>query len=246
MRTAVFALGAAIVIGSGVAACNAVLGIDKAVQESDAGDGGVVGPSPTTADPLDCANYCKVMAANCGGTAATAEYLEYLPATGGGSDPCLYLCNHYLIQKKGTYVPESDPAPSPADTLACRLWHAHAAGKPNAAATHCRHAGPLGSTLCGDPCVAFCNLDFDYCVDDKSVNTYASQTKCESVCGNADGDAGFPYVQTTGDLVDNAGMQISSGNTLNCRLWHLETAVQENDPTTHCPHTGFPSGPCAN
>jgi hypothetical protein len=35
---------------------------------------------------------------------------------------------------------------------------------------------------------------------------------------------------------------IEFGNTLNCRLWHLETAVQLNDPQTHCPHTDQDGG----
>ena len=72
-------------------------------------------------------------------------------------------------------------------------------------------------------------------------------------------DAGFVYNQSVGDMVDDAGGRINSGNTLNCRIWHLETSIQEGMPSEHCWHTAFPSlnhrpppgtwpvgGPCTN
>ena len=259
MRPAVFALGAVlaggVVVGAGVSACNAVLGIDAAALESDSGsdsrsdagsDAGHVAPPPADdgGDPLTCENYCKVIAMNCGAAPGSAEYIEYLaPGAGpkGSTDPCLFLCK-YLIRNKGTYIPPSGPEPAPADTLACRLWHAYAAGSTKRPDVHCRHAGPLGSELCGDPCNAFCELDFDYCVDDNSVPTYSSQARCQSACGPDAGPTGFAYSVNSGDLVNDAGM-ITGGNTLNCRLWHLETAIQEDDPTTHCPHTSQVSSP---
>jgi hypothetical protein len=173
----------------------------------------------------------------------------------------MYLCNNYLSRTPGTYIPPNGPEPTPTPgqpgTLACRLWHAHAAGSTMRPDVHCRHAGPLGSELCGDPCAAFCSLDYSYCVDDNSVPTYASQTQCQGSCidpsaGGPQPDAGFVYDQSVGDLVDDAGAQINTGNTLNCRIWHLETSIQEGMPNEHCWHTAFPSlnpggadgGPC--
>jgi len=219
----------------GSAGCNGILGIERATLESDAGgsdadagDGGadedapgVVAPPP---DPLTCENYCTVIMQNC--TDSNREYLS--PAV------CLKLCG-YIIQTDLTnpYYPYPGPTPDNRDSLGCRLWHAHSAK--NDPATHCRHAGPLGADQCGGPCEPFCNLDWRYCDDDNQIHVYAGQvTGCESVC-----DGGLPYDEgDSGDLVD------TTHNTLNCRLWHLETAIDEGDPTTHCPHTGEQSATC--
>ncbi len=256
MRVSSF-VGIALALGAPLLGCNAVLGIDSASLAPDASDDAPV--VMTNDDPLTCANYCKVVSQNC-----TGEYAEYLPSEGdgGATDPCMFLCTNYLIRNPGTYAPPSGPEPmatsgQPA-TLACRLWHAHAAGS-MPQSIHCRHAGPLGAEACGDPCAAFCSLDFSYCVDDNNVHTYGSQQQCQAAClgvgaPDASPEAGFVYDDTEGDLVDNSGAQINSGNTLNCRLWHLETSIQENMPSMHCWHTaspseipgGDPGGPCSN
>ena len=243
-------LGLAVAMSAPLVGCNAVLGIDSASLEPDgssASDANANGDANTTeSDPLTCENYCKVIAQNC-----TGEFLEYLPVPAGGSpstDPCMDLCTNYLSRIPGTYDPPSGPEP-PAltgqpGTLACRLWHAHAAGSTGHPEIHCRHAGPLGSTLCGDPCVAFCNLDLSYCSDDNNIQTYKSQADCESDCidtSSGPSDAGFTYNQSVGDLTDDAGNQINAGNSLNCRLWHLETSIQEAKPDEHCWHTAYPS-----
>jgi len=257
-------LAAAIGLCGPLLGCNAVLGIDSASlapdAATDASNGTDAPVSMTADDPLTCANYCKVVNQNC-----TGEYVEYLASEGdgGANDPCMFLCSNYLIRNPGTYAPPNGPEPTavagPA-TLACRLWHAHAAAT-MPQEIHCRHAGPLGTEACGDPCAAFCSLDFSYCVDDNAVSTYTSQSQCQAAClGAASPDAsapdagGFVYNDSEGDLVDNSGAQINSGNTLNCRLWHLETSIQENMPDPHCWHTaspsenpgGAPGGPCSN
>ena len=207
-------------------ACNAVLGIERATLLVDeGGDAGGIGADST--DPLTCSNYCTAIMQNC-----TGSNLEYL-----SNDVCLTMCGYMT---KGQFYPQSTE-PDNVDSLGCRLWHANtAAMHPE---THCRHAGPLGSDLCGGPCNPFCSLDWHYCTDDKGIGVYEGQVMgCESVCS---GDAGFDYVKDSGDLVDpSSGAMIEMGNTLNCRLWHLETAIDKNDPTTHCPHTGQQSMTC--
>ncbi len=272
MRRAARVYGGVVAACACLFGCNGVLGIDSAILAPDASSGSEGSSDATAApsdagasspdaesDPLTCANYCKVIAENC-----TGEFLEYLPASAGGTnpaDPCMYLCNNYLSRTPGTYAPPGGPEPaaSPGQpgTLACRLWHAHAAGATKRPDIHCRHAGPLGSEACGDPCASFCSLDFSYCVDDNAVPIYSSQMQCQASCidtsvGDAAPGAGFPYDQSEGDLVDEAGAQINGGNTLNCRIWHLETSIQEGLPKEHCWHTAYPSlnpdgtdgGPC--
>ncbi|MGA7120286.1 MAG: hypothetical protein WBY94_09325 [Polyangiaceae bacterium] len=207
--------------------CNSVLGIERATLETS--EAGVeAGGDPTGGEgPLTCDNYCAVMMQNC-----TGEYLEYL-----SNDVCMTLCG-YMTQ--GQFYP-LDNEPENVDTLGCRLWHAHsAAAHPE---VHCRHAGPLGADLCGGPCEPFCSLDWHYCTDDNGLAVYDGQvTGCEAVCAS---DGGLPYVEVdSGDLADPSGNMIVMGNTLNCRLWHLETAISIDMPTTHCPHTGPQSATC--
>jgi hypothetical protein len=237
-----------------LAGCNAVLGIGNAQLEPDAG----VTPGPdsaagvTLADPLTCGNYCSVIGQNCQG-----EFQEYLPGIEGGADPCEVICQIYLFGlSTNSYPYYSSDEPAVENSLGCRLWHAHAAGIPDTGgpAAHCRHAGPLGSTQCGGPIVPFCELVRTYCTDDNSIFVYdGGENGCEATLdGVLAANPGFYQDQDSGDISDPQNMQIQTGNTLNCRLWHLETGIQQDMPVTHCPHAGYPgsyvdsdaAGPC--
>jgi hypothetical protein len=247
-----FALAGAGAASGWLAGCNAVLGIGEAQLEPDAGATPESG-DVTSADPLTCDNYCSVINQNCQG-----EFQEYLPGIDGGNDLCEQICHLYLAQlSQNSYPYYSSPEPPNENSLGCRLWHAHAAGLASTGgpATHCRHAGPLGSTLCGGPIAPFCGLDSEYCTDDNNIFVYDGGTSsaCEdSLAGVLAANPGFYQDQDSGDIRDPQSTQIESGNTLNCRLWHLETGMLESDPATHCPHTGYPSavsdsdaaGPC--
>jgi hypothetical protein len=266
IRRLLFGAGVgAAALGGVLLACNAVLGIGSASPEPDAG--GEAGAAPATElakfkqDP--CATYCAVVEKNCSG-----PYLEYLgrdPSNPG--DVCMTLCQQIPV---GDYQPFPGQEPAPGqDTLGCRLWHAHkvledGGGGP---ALHCRHAGPLGSEACCSipdgaigcapiPCTPFCRLDLATCGGDRPGAVYGNlQGYCESVCST---DAGFPYVAgdqsisvgagisvdggTSFDLVDENGRPWESGDTLNCRLWHLEKALATGDLTFHCPHTDQDGG----
>jgi hypothetical protein len=225
--------------------CNGVLGIEQArldpsLDASEAaatddatGQAADAGEDATLDDgsALNCTNYCNVIMQNC-----TGVHQEYL-----SKDVCKTLCSYML---PGVFYP---PAADPdnVDTLGCRLWHATvAATNPT---VHCRHAGPLGAELCGTggPCEPFCSLDWHYCTDDQPVPipVYDGQVMgCESVCK---GDAGYVYVEgDSGDIADPSGGPIDTTNTLNCRLWHLETAIFTDAAATHCPHTGEISQTC--
>jgi len=254
----------ALSLGGALIACNAVLGIGSASPEPDAGnDANVAAPESVNFQKDPCGTYCAVMKQSCAG-----PYLEYLgPDQGDASDVCLKLCQ---LLSPGDYRPFPGPNPAveqePAseDTLGCRLWHAHKAQEaPADPATHCRHAGPLGSEACCTipdgaagcvqrPCGPFCKLDVasTTCGGDRVGAVYGNmQADCESFCSS---DAGFPYVagnqggSANGgmafDLVDENGLAWESSDTLNCRLWHLEKALATGDLTFHCPHTDQDGG----
>jgi len=226
LRQAVAAVTVAVGGIGAWSSCNPILGIERATL----GDGGT---GDAGADPLTCDNYCGLMAKNCSG-----QNLEYL-----SDDVCHRLCGY--LDKGEFYPPQSEP--DHVDTLGCRLFYA--AGAATEPAAQCRRAGPLGSTSCGGPCRPFCNLEWRYCTDDNGFAIYPGQIAgCEGICnGNVDagGDSGgYAYVLDGGDLVDPRGTMIETGDTLNCRMWHVEYGIVTNLPAVHCPHTAQVSTTC--
>lgn len=119
------------------------------------------------------------------------------------------------------------------DSLGCR---AHYAALAATDPSNCRAAGPLGGGVCGsDVCANFCQLDTFACVG-ANAQFDGGEVGCETDCL-----ALFP------DYLTDAGndLAISAGNSLNCRIWHLEAAVAPGGGAAmlaeHCPHTGIPS-----
>jgi hypothetical protein len=202
--------------------CNAMLGIGAASLESedDGGTdaaGGDAGGGDDGGGPLtlSCASYCATIMRNC--TGANAEYLS--------PDICLSMCP--ALELNTTIGDTMD------DTLGCRLFHARAAAlTPNVS---CRFAGPLGGGHCGDdPCLSFCTLDVGYCVSPRPVPYEGGIPECRADCTT------YPYV-----TVGAGDTTTEDTNTLNCRLWHLETAF--TDPQSglfHCAHTDLASATC--
>jgi hypothetical protein len=269
IRRLLFGVGVgALGLGGVLLACNAVLGIGSASPDPDGAPAVASESVSFKNDP--CGTYCAVVEKNC-----TGPYLEYLGPDPGvdASDVCLTLCQ-VRTTPAGEYRPFPGPnppveqEPPSEDTLGCRLWHAHKAqGDP---ATHCRHAGPLGSAACCTvpagatecpqrPCEPFCELDMQYCGGDRPGAVYgggSSPLRCQSVCSD---DAGFEYVEgpqdgsadagASFDLVDEYGVDWEMGDTLNCRLWHLEKAIAStasdkhaDGMNAHCGHTDQDGG----
>ena len=206
----------------GAAACNAVLGIGAATEDQTIAPGTDAsdGATGTDAGPkgTPCDRYCSSIMTNC--TGGNQEYLS--------TEVCLAMCSHF---EPGL------PDDTTQDSLSCRTYHAGAAaGDPN---HHCRHAGPLGGGTCGnEPCTPYCLLDFVLCGSLPTPPFAGGESGCRSECIGK-----FPYL-TAGDAGD---ITMESGNTLNCRLYHLESAYNPTSSsaiTTHCPHTGTVSATC--
>jgi hypothetical protein len=233
------ALGAAVLLGGSAAACNAVLGITQASIDttlssdggshdgnaSDGGEGGVTSI---------CETYCATVDKNC-----TGDNQEYIDV-----GTCQQLCNQLEPGRLGEQTN---------DTRNCRLFYANAAATDPVA--QCPRAGPLGISFGGvgcsqDRCQAFCSLSFAVCravVDPtgKAVNLfpYDAGDECHAACLK------WPYLKATDpDAAAHTGdITFSTGNTLNCRVYHLGSAVEPGNPTaafTHCPHLGDPSATC--
>jgi serine/threonine-protein kinase len=169
----------------------------------------------TSTLPTTCDRYCDVIMKNC--TGPNAEYLS--------REICMKMCPAFEIG-----VTAGDTANA---TLGCRLYHASAAEA--APSDHCRAAGALGGRHCGkDPCEPFCALAVTYCAPPKAVPYPGGISDCRAACKS------YPYL--VGDAGDTT---LESGNTLNCRLWHLETAYTSDEfGMFHCPHTRRVSSTC--
>jgi hypothetical protein len=240
MRAALFAVAVAIAGGTGLLACNGVFGIDKAeLEDGGASSGSSSGSAEAGAPDAggfvavdDCTDYCNDIAAAC----SAPENQEYL-----STDVCKKLCmihtNHY--DEQGLNQPV-DVGPTTAlatgDSLYCRVWHSHAATV-ESPIEHCPHAGPLGASVCGtNPCDDFCVYATQVCTGANAA--YASMQDCLQACTpNPDaGYAGFPYLMGT----DGGDLQ-AGGNTLNCRMYHLENFLFTND-AVHCTHVTVDGG----
>ncbi len=122
------------------------------------------------------------------------------------------------------------------DSLACRVRHALLAR--DAPKDHCRSAGPLGYQGCAkDPCKPFCFLAATLCKS-KTGTAYPDELTCYKECKK------FSYDLSKGDVT-----VIGDSDTLNCRIYHLESAYSPASPSAsddHCPHTYPKSGPCSD
>jgi hypothetical protein len=205
MRRLVLAL--ALCVG---AACGGDSGGDSGDHGDAPDDGGGggdasgdAGGDPDAAPPsASCVDYCESIMASC--TGDLAQY-KFMPN-------CLASCALYPAGEEGA---------DSGDSLACRLTHAALAeGEPD---PHCRHAGPSGEGVCGEPCDAYCDLMMAVC------DLYADDGECMEVC------SGFP------DTVLYS-IEENRGDTVQCRLFHATMASAADG---HCGTASAESGPCS-
>lgn len=106
------------------------------------------------------------------------------------------------------------------NTVACRMYHAGAPAL-KAPGFHCAHAGPFGGDTCGTRCGAFCLLAGAQCPQAFTTPS------CDAACGSA-----FAFSPSAGETPTSP----TTGNTLNCREYHLIQAY--GSPSPHCGHLG--------
>jgi hypothetical protein len=213
---------ALVLIGSGTA-CNAILGIDAATNNE----------APAGCDPNGdrVAYYCCLVNQNC----SDPKYQQYFSVA-----DCEYIARGDSYARPETYTPFELTGDASADSLACRLDFAqNASGGTAAQAQFCHEAGPLSETCGGDVCKDFCNLYGTVCDTDNppwqvhwtSRNGDTCLDECESLLKNK---------PTTGGFTAPA-LETDPSHPLDCRVWHLETAVATQiagggDPQQHCFH----------
>jgi hypothetical protein len=167
----------------------------------------------------------------------------------GAADPCTSYCNAVVTNcphDEYNDVPtclalcgafdRGQSTDTSQDSLGCR---AHYAALAATDPSNCPAAGPLGGGVCGnDVCNTFCALDSFACTGANSAFD-GGQIGCGTAC-----EANFPiYLTDAGN-----DLALSTGNTLNCRIWHLEAAVDPAEGAgalaMHCPHTAVVSAFC--
>jgi hypothetical protein len=107
---------------------------------------------------------------------------------------------------------------STGNTLACRMSNAtRALAEP----TSCEPASYTGGNVCGSLCEVYCFMQDQICTK-AGLPQFPDAATCMTACATYDARGAF---------------HAASGNTLQCRLYHL-TAAALQDVATHCPHTG--------
>jgi hypothetical protein len=177
-----------------------------------------------------------------GGDASSASDAASSDAgSDSGADICARYCQTVMAGCTGANAVYADPQicastcdalPLGTDgdelgnTVYCRLRNAELA--PAEPETYCPIAGPGGNGVCGSNCEGYCTLMQQICPS-MFTSTFATLTGCKTQC-----DASIP------DL-GGYSIAIKSGDSLQCRLYHLGAATL--DPGLHCPHAAGES-PC--
>jgi hypothetical protein len=178
----------------------------------DPGFEGCPGHGTDGAPSTLCQQYCDAVMANC-----TGDYSVYL-----GADVCLSVCK---ALEPGTAGDQTG------NTAQCRLTHARAVAETGEPNVDCPAAGPGGEGVCGDNCSGFCTIMVEYCPQ------YSDMQECSDVCAGVPELGGYSAL-----LKDGSGAPLfGSGNSVECRLWHVSSATQL--PATHCLHAAGES-PC--
>lgn len=134
---------------------------------------------------------------------------------------CLAVCQA-ADWDPGAAVTSTGPADGP--SLGCRTYHAGAPAQDDPA-LHCPHAGPSAGAVCGSYCEAYCALALGGCTGSDAL--YTNGEDCMAACADFD-DSGTP-----GD---------ASGDTVQCRIYHLTVAITSGETAVHCPHAAADGG----
>jgi hypothetical protein len=165
---------------------------------------------PAEKENLNCEEYCKVVEGAC---PADEEFAVY-----ENEEQCIAVCeamdraDRLGKNRDGSWVagqPLPDDAPN---TIGCRRTHSYFAfASPD---SHCTHAGPTTSSVCGgegSACESFCILRRDVC--DPELN----EASCLRECAALEGATGDTYTVASGK---------AAGNDFDCRVLHLTRALE--------------------
>jgi hypothetical protein len=211
-----------LVLWSSVVACNGLLDLDEAHVDPAIGAPGVGGSAGSNAQPepqagtggkatepeTPCQEYCRLITEACDGD--ETQYTD--------EDACLAACPLFPLGTTDDTVGNS---------LSCRLTQARRAS--SEPVTYCTWAGPGGDGQCGSNCEGFCTLMAATCTPtttSASTDYFESVEACLSAC---------PVIPTSGPYCATS-RSVTSGNSLECRLYHVAAGIYSDDSFVHCPH----------
>jgi hypothetical protein len=221
--SAIASFGSAAVVaacGSAADTSSADAGGSDASTKKDAApveppEAGTYDGSPPPGPPPSCTKYCDLVMRSC-----TGENAQY-----ASEQECMAFCKVLPLGNAG----EQDT-----NSVACRQLYAGSPARTDAV-KYCLAAGPFGGGVCDDRCTSFCQITLATCSPEAGAAPYPSYADCRTVCeafafrdGGADGG---------GEGIEGP----TSGNTLNCRLYHLREAVAARQA---CADLGADSGAC--
>jgi len=170
------------------------------------------------AAPSLCEEYCDSVLAACGPDVDGTSYAVY-----DSRFTCLYQC---LLFAPG------GPGDEMGNSVQCRLNSARVALQfPGERRTACPAAGPGGNGVCGSNCEGYCTLMLAECPNafDAVAGGLSPVEACAQSCAATPDLGGF----------DTSRIE---GNSLQCRLYHLQAASVS--PRNHCGHAAgaYPCG----
>ena len=188
----------------------------------------VLGAAEAGAQALTCAAWCDLMSTNC-----PAEVLH-------DEAFCLDYCGHPFLD----VLEPGSLTDTATNTLGCRINHALQAGATTGAEreAHCAAAAMSGGDVCGSYCDVYCALTLETCNATNNPNYSGSPVffaggvpsmgACLSAC------AGYP--EDVLDGVSQTDQLFGYGDTVQCRLHHLQAAVVEgqDQPSAYGLHCG--------
>ncbi|MDB4935666.1 MAG: hypothetical protein JWP87_2638 [Labilithrix sp.] len=223
------ALGACGAASAALVACGSTAADSRDPFTEEAGvriDGGLVDPAeagiydggaPPGPEP-SCAKYCDLVMESC-----TDQHAQY-----ASRKECLELCAR---------LPEGHAGDNETNTVACRQYYAGSPARTNAG-DYCLGAGPFGGGVCGDRCTAFCGLALGACSPEAGAPApYGSYADCQASC------QGYSYRDGGADGGGEPPDGPKSGDTLNCRLYYVRSAVHDGKG---CVDIAPDSGACRN
>jgi hypothetical protein len=166
------------------------------------------------AQTQNCTEYCSLFLSHCNSVTTGKTWYDSMTT-------CMQVCASF---------PLGSPLDTGSNSLGCRIYHAGTPAVTNAT-YHCPHASATGGGVCGSYCQAYCNMSLTYCtaasgtpgMGSAALETYPD---CASICS----------LYTTGSIGNDV-----SQNTLACRIYHVQAAIESGDLSYHCPHSS-PNG----
>ena len=158
-----------------------------------------------------CDEMCNLATANCAAGTANEVFAS--------NEACLNYCYQLASLESGTFLDATG------NTIGCRINAAKNASVDPA--TWCPPVSEYGGGVCGSTCQIYCDLSLAICpsTNNGQDGRFPNADACQIACSGMSDD-GQP-----GDV---------TGNTLQCRIYHLLDAAADPDgqsDVVHCPHT---------